>query len=630
VLSDRFDIERELGRGGMGTVYLAHDELLDRSVAIKLLSAEVSSAIGSDRFHREIHLTARLVHPNIVPLFDSGESDGSLYYVMPFLNGGTLRERLSGSGPLPPADVIHVLSDLSEALAYSHGMGVIHRDLKPENVFWYGGRAILADFGIALNTETTTGALTQAGLVLGTSSYMSPEQASGERPDGRADLYSMGCVAFELLTGRPPYTAQNTAALLAAHVLAPIPSVRAIRPEVDPRLDGLCRNLMAKAPESRPASAAAVLDVLRELHNSAEHISTVARAVSPTRKPRRELPEEVTQLIAKGRELSTNATQGGEATRPRLEMARVYLEKACDLMPSSSEAMTQLAGVLMTQAARGFVDREEGFRRVRELLLSALALDDDLGEVHSRLGIHFLYWEDDFEEAGRELRRGVELSPGDAFGRRFYAVWLKIAGRLNEALEQMRIAADLAPRAAFQRVGLGDILMALGRYDESIAPLREALRLAPGYEAALERLEMSCHRAGRHDEALDARRMLLGVRGEHERAALLLKVVGELGWAEARERDLRRDIAALEERAKVEDPFAEARTSRQLADRLIILHAELGEWTRAMDWVERSYYNRPGRLRRVLTDFPYDHHGLARDSRYARLLRTAGLAELLG
>jgi tetratricopeptide (TPR) repeat protein len=172
--------------------------------------------------------------------------------------------------------------------------------------------------------------------------------------------------------------------------------------------------------------------------------------------------------------------------------------------------------------------------------------------------------------------------------------------------------------------------MALGRYDESITPLREALRLAPGYEAALERLEMSCHRAGRHDEALDARRMLLGVRGEHERAALLMKEAAELGWPEARERDLRRDIAALEERAKREDPFAEVRTSRQLADRLIILHAELGEWTRAMDWVERSYYNRPGRLRRVLTDFPYDHHGLARDSRYARLLRTAGLADLLG
>ncbi len=629
MLSDRFDIERELGRGGMGTVYLAHDELLDRPVAIKLLSAEVSSAIGADRFHREIHLTARLVHPNIVPLFDSGECDGSLYYVMPFLNGGTLRERLASNGPLPPSDVIHILSDLSEALAYSHGMGVVHRDIKPENIFWHGGRAILADFGIALNTETTTGALTRTGLVLGTSSYMSPEQASGERPDGRADLYSMGCVAYELLSGKPPYAAANSAALLAAHVLAPIPSVRDVRPEVDHRLDALCRNLMAKNPEARPASAAAVLDVLRDLHNSAEHISTVARAV-PKVRPRRELPEEVAQLIAKGRELSTNATQGGEATRPRLEMARVYLEKACEMMPTSSEAMTQLAGVVMTQAARGFVDREEGFRRVKELLFSALALDDNLGEVHSTLGVHFLYWEDDFEEAGRELRRGVELAPGDSFGRRFYAVWLKIAGRLTEALEQMRIAVDLSPRAAFQRVGLGDILMALGRYDESITPLREALRLAPGYEAALERLEMSCHRAGRHDEALDARRMLLGVRGEHERAALLMQEAAELGWPQARERDLRRDVAALEERAKHEDPFAEVRTSRQLADRLIILHAELGEWSRAMDWVERSYYNRPGRLRRVLTDFPYDHHGLARDSRYARLLRTAGLADLLG
>jgi hypothetical protein len=159
--------------------------------------------------------------------------------------------------------------------------------------------------------------------------------------------------------------------------------------------------------------------------------------------------------------------------------------------------------------------------------------------------------------------------------------------------------------------------------------LREALRLAPGYEAALERLEMSSHRAGRHEEALDARRTLLGVRGEHERAALLEAESRQEGWLVARERDLRRDLVALEQAAATGDPFSEERTSRQLADRLIILHAELGDWSKAMDWVERSYYHRPGRLRRLLTDFPYDRHGLERDSRYVRLLRTAGLTDLL-
>lgn len=630
MLSDRFTVERELGRGGMGQVLLAHDQLLDRPVAIKVLTAEASTAIGADRFHREIHLTARLVHPNIVPLFDSGESEGSLYYVMPFIDGGTLRDRLAGQGSLPSVDVIRILSDLSEALAYAHGLGVVHRDLKPENIFWHGGRAILADFGIAVSTGAMMGTLTQPGLVIGSSSYISPEQCSGERPDGRADLYSLGCVAFELLTGQPPYNRPSAAALLAAHLLAPIPAIRSIRPDLDYRLDTLCQQLMAKSPDDRPASAAEVLGALRELHDSTPQPATTVRMQRPAAaEGRAGVPDEVARLINQGRDLWTNAVQGGERMRPRLEMAKVYLEKALALMPSNALAMIHLASVYTVQAARGFTEREPAFRRAQELRLQALALDDNLGDVHIWLGIHFLYWEDDTDEAGRELRRGVELAPEDTTGRRFLAVWLKIAGRLPEALEQMRIAVSLAPEAPFQRVGLGDILMALGRYDESITPLREALRLAPGYEAALERLEMSSHRAGRHEEALDARRTLLGVRGEHERAALLEAESRQEGWLVARERDLRRDLVALEQAAATGDPFSEERTSRQLADRLIILHAELGDWSKAMDWVERSYYHRPGRLRRLLTDFPYDRHGLERDSRYVRLLRTAGLTDLL-
>ena len=178
-------------------------------------------------------------------------------------------------------------------------------------------------------------------------------------------------------------------------------------------------------------------------------------------------------------------------------------------------------------------------------------------------------------------------------------------------------------------VGLGDVLMALGRYHEAIGPLREALRLLPRYEAALERLEMSCHRAGRHEEALDARRMLLGIRGETERMEQLSADAAADGWLVARERDLRRELAALLARGEQEDPFHDLRGSRQLADRVVIVLAELGEWSQAMDWIERGYHRRPGRLRRVLTDLPYDHHGLASDPRYVRLLRTAGLEDLL-
>jgi tetratricopeptide (TPR) repeat protein len=171
--------------------------------------------------------------------------------------------------------------------------------------------------------------------------------------------------------------------------------------------------------------------------------------------------------------------------------------------------------------------------------------------------------------------------------------------------------------------------MALGRYEEAVGALRHALRLQPRYEAALERLEMSCHRAGRHEEALDARMALLALRGETGRAAALAERTEREGWLAAREQDLRAEVNALLDRATREDPFTDPNTSRQLADRIIIALADLGEWHGAMDWVERAYHRRPGRLRRVLMDLPYDHHVLAVDSRYARLLRTAGLSELV-
>jgi tetratricopeptide (TPR) repeat protein len=206
---------------------------------------------------------------------------------------------------------------------------------------------------------------------------------------------------------------------------------------------------------------------------------------------------------------------------------------------------------------------------------------------------------------------------------------LKIAGRSVEALEQMRAAVRLEPKAPFMYVGLADVLMALGRYGEAVDPLREALRLLPRYDAALERLEMSCHRAGRHEDALVARRMLLGIRGGAERIAALDRDVAELGWLAARDRDLRRDLDELMSEAERDDPFLDRRGSRQLSDKIIIVLAELGDWNAAMDWVERGYHRRPGRLRRVLTDLPYDYHGLAIDPRFVRLLRTAGLTDLL-
>ena len=628
-LSARFTVERELGRGGMGTVHLAHDRELDRRVAIKVLSAEFSQAVGADRFSREIRLTARLVHPSIVPLFDSGLAGESLYYVMPFIDGQTLRRRLEVEGQLPEEEVVRIISDLAEALAYAHALSIVHRDLKPENIFWHGGRAILADFGIARTSSQTLagGPVTETGMILGTTLYMSPEQASGAREiDGRSDLYSLGCVAFELLAGEPPFSGPSPMAVIAAHLTTPAPSLQSRRADVSPRLADLIDRLLAKEPGDRPATAAAVLDALR--------IDTGPRPRPPIEPeseaaPGNKMPADAWEMYRRARDLMQRAMQGGEGARQKMDMARVYAEKAVNKAPESAHALGILADIIMTMAVRGFTEPEKAIARARELRLEALAADDTVGDVHTSLGAVCLYWEDDFETAGMELKRGAELSPGRADSRRHFGAWLKIAGRLDEAIREMREAVRLAPEAPFMRVGLADVLMAHGRYGEAIEPLREALRLAPRYDAALERLEMSCHRAGRHDEALDARRMLLGIRGLRERLAMLEEESARDGWLLARDKDLRRELAELLASAEKDDPFLDANTSRQTSDKIVIVLAELGEWSQAMDWVERGYYRRPGRLRRVLADLPYNRHGLASDPRYVRLLRTAGLEDLM-
>jgi tetratricopeptide (TPR) repeat protein len=341
------------------------------------------------------------------------------------------------------------------------------------------------------------------------------------------------------------------------------------------------------------------------------------------------LPADVAQLVQQGDALFEAGVHGGPGARGKLELAKIYMEKALARAPENALIMVKLGDVVHVTGIRGFTDLAVAAREGRALRLRALAIDDSVGEVHTALGVTFLYWEDEFEVAGVELQRGAELSPGHPLGRRIYGAWLKIAGRLPEALEEMRAAKTLAPDSPFMVVGFADVLMALGRYDEAREPLREALRLSPNYDAALERLEMSCHRAGLIEEAFDARRSMLGVRGETARLQALTEANDRQGWAAAREADLRQELQQLLEKAQAEDPFQDAAGSRQLSDKLIIVLAELGEWNRAMDWLEQGYHRRPGRMRRVLMDLPYNRKGLAVDARYARLLRTAGLTHLI-
>ena len=227
----RYALDRELGHGGMATVYLAQDLKHGRPVAIKVLRPELAAALGAERFLREIEIAARLTHPHILPLHDSGEANGFLYYVMPYLEGESLRDRLNREPQLPVEEAVRIAREVASALSYAHSHDVVHRDIKPENILLSGGEAVVADFGIARAIVAAgTEKLTDTGLAVGTPGYMSPEQATAEAHiDGRADTYALGCVLYEMLAGHPPFLGTTAQEVLARHTLDPVPPLRTIR-----------------------------------------------------------------------------------------------------------------------------------------------------------------------------------------------------------------------------------------------------------------------------------------------------------------------------------------------------------------------------------------------------------------
>src|SRR5215216_60572 len=264
-LSDRYRIEGEIGAGGMATVYLAQDLRHDRKVALKLLRPELSAVIGAERFLAEIKLTANLQHPHILPLFDSGEADGFLFYVMPFVEGESLRDRLTREKQLPVADAIRIASEVASALDYAHQHGVIHRDIKPENILLHDGQALVADFGIALAASKAGGSrMTETGMSLGTPHYMSPEQAMGEREiTARSDVYALGAVLYEMLSGDPPFTGSTAQAIVARVVTESPRSLTTQRHTIPRNIEAAVLTALEKLPADRFATAAEFADALR-------------------------------------------------------------------------------------------------------------------------------------------------------------------------------------------------------------------------------------------------------------------------------------------------------------------------------------------------------------------------------
>ena len=278
-LQGRYRLERELGHGGTATVWQAEDLKHHRTVALKVLRPDLASALAAERFLREIRVTGRLAHPHILPLFDSGKRDGFLYYAMPYVPGESLRQRLEREKQLPLADACRIAREVADALDYAHRHGIVHRDIKPENIMLAEGHALVADFGVsrALEASAPGDRLTDAGLAVGTVHYMSPEQAAGREVDGRADIYSLGCVLYELIAGVPPFQGATAESVLRQHMIEPPRPLTSLRPDVPPELEHAVAKALAKVPGDRWPSGAAFAAALTLGAEPLPQPATVAR-----------------------------------------------------------------------------------------------------------------------------------------------------------------------------------------------------------------------------------------------------------------------------------------------------------------------------------------------------------------
>ncbi|MCH7876065.1 MAG: protein kinase, partial [Gemmatimonadetes bacterium] len=281
-LAERYRVDREIGAGGMATVYLAEDIKHHRQVAIKVLRPELAAVMGAERFLREIEIAARLQHPHILPLYDSGEADGLLYYVMPFVEGESLRQRLDREKQLPIEDALKIAQEVGDALSFAHSRDVIHRDIKPENILFEGGHAVVSDFGIARAVTAAGGDhLTETGMAIGTPKYMSPEQAAGSKDlDGRSDLYSLGCVLYEMLAGQPPFTGPTVESVIKQHLTAEPPNVTAMRPAVPADIVGVLARALAKTPADRFSPVGVFVEALAKRESAV--VATAAPAAEAT------------------------------------------------------------------------------------------------------------------------------------------------------------------------------------------------------------------------------------------------------------------------------------------------------------------------------------------------------------
>jgi eukaryotic-like serine/threonine-protein kinase len=615
-LADRYQVERQAGRGGMATVYLAQDLKHRRPVAIKVLHPELAAVLGSDRFLREIEIAARLTHPHILALHDSGQAGTYLYYVMPFVEGESLRQRLEKQGRLTTEQAIKIFRDVASALIYAHTKGVIHRDIKPENILLSGGFALVADFGIAKAVDAGAEVpLTQTGLGIGSPMYMSPEQAVGERTlDGRSDIYSLGCVLYEMLIGRPPFDGRTAVHLVTQHAMQSVPRINAERSDVPPLVDAIVRKAMAKDPDHRFASVEEMLEMLDA--------------------PR----EQTVQFPVAGSSTARSSAPVSIAVLPFVDLSPTRdQEYLCDgIAEEVMDALSKAGGIKVASRGASFAyrGRDVDPRMVGKELKVGTVLEGSLQRSGDRLRVSarlsstedgFQLWTDryareitDVFELQDEIASAiagalkVTLSSAERLVKKrhtanldAYQLYLKgryhwnrrFQGGLQKAMECFRGAIELDPLYPQPYVGLADSFNSLASYDymqpkdaypRAFDGARRALALDPDLAEAHTSLAWStaqCHRdweaalagfrtaerlnpeygvtqawyslvlaqLGRLDEA--AARMRRGIELE----PLDMPIVAGLGWVYCYQRRFEESVAQLETAIAIDPDYHAAK-----------------------------------------------------------------------
>jgi serine/threonine protein kinase/Tfp pilus assembly protein PilF len=523
-LADRYRIERELGRGGMATVFLARDLKHDRPVALKVLHPHLAQVLGPDRFLREIRLCARLQHPHILAVHDSGDADGQLWFTMPYVEGETLRSRLLREKQLPVKDALQITSEVADALHYAHQHGVIHRDIKPENILLSGGHAQLADFGIARAPDSDE-RLTESGISLGTPRYMSPEQAMAQRDvDARTDIYSLGCVLYELLTGEPPFTGPTPQAVLAKRLSEPVPHLRTGR-DVPLALERAVTRALARSPADRFSTAAEFADALRS-DRLEDRVGAADTLVTPrSRRP-------IAKPVALGLALLLLAL-GGYAVFRRMEGPRAA--------PLASAAVLPFADLSPQKDQEYFSDG------LTEELITTLSQVPGLRVAARTSSFQFKGQNPDVHEVGRKLDVGAVLEGSvRKSGSR-----LRVSAQLINVKDGYQLWSesydrDLADVFAVQE----DVARAI------VAALR--VRLAPARDSAL------------------------AVRPTGDLQAYDLYLKGRFAWNQRTGPSLQEAVRYLEQAVARDSTFARAWAA--LADAYLLVLPFSGEGSPADTW----------------------------------------------